>query len=305
MTYRPARKIVVLALVALVGATVALTYPGFSAVAAVRRTTTTGPDCGAPVAKTLFKKWVCTFADDFTGSALDPAKWTAITTAMTGVTAGGGAACYVDTPDNIAVGGGYLTLTAREEAAPFVCHSPKGDYTTQYSSGQVATYGRFFQSYGRFAVRAKFPLTTISGLQSSLWMWPESPLATGTVGEIDIAEWYSYLPDRVVPFAHYLYNPATTNIATGTNVPTKNTCVISDVSAFHDYVVQWTSSILTFSYDGQTCLTDHYQTYGTNPFAQPYFIALSQALGLSPNNFYPGVTPLPATTTIDWVRAWK
>ena len=180
-----------------------------------------------------------------------------------------------------------------------MCHSPKGDHTTQYSSGQVATYGRFFQTYGRFAVRAKFPLTTISGLQSSLWMWPESPLATGTVGEIDIAEWYSYLPDRVVPFAHYVYNPATTNIATGTNVPTKNTCVISDVSAFHEYVVEWTSATFKFIYDGQTCLTDKYQAYGTNPFAQPYFVALSQALGLSPNNFYPGVTPLPATTTID------
>jgi beta-glucanase (GH16 family) len=305
MTYRPVRKAAVLALAALIGAVIALTDSGgsASASAAIRRaTTTTSPDCGATVRKSYFKTWTCTFADNFDGSALDPTKWQAITTASNGYA--GGEACYVDSPNNISVAGGYLTLTARQEAAPFTCQSPKGNFTTQYTTGQVATYGKFFQTYGRFAVRAKFPAATISGLQSTLWLWPESPLTTGAVGEIDFAEWYSYQADKITPFLHYIYDPSTTNYTTGVNVATK-TCPVIDASAFHEYAVEWSSSTIKIYIDGQTCLTDKYVPYGTNPFNQPYFIALSQALGLSPNNFYPGITPLPATTTIDWVRAWK
>ena len=43
---------------------------------------------------------------------------------------------------------------------------------------------------------------------------------------------------------------------------------------------------------------------GSEPFDQPFFIALTQALGVGTNHFTPGTTELPATTQIDWVRAW-
>jgi hypothetical protein len=41
------------------------------------------------------------------------------------------------------------------------------------------------------------------------------------------------------------------------------------------------------------------------PFNQPFFINLTQALGIGTNNFIPGVTPLPATTEIQYVRVWQ
>jgi hypothetical protein len=41
------------------------------------------------------------------------------------------------------------------------------------------------------------------------------------------------------------------------------------------------------------------------PFDQPFFIALTQALGVGTNSFNPATTPLPATTSIDYVRVWK
>jgi hypothetical protein len=34
-------------------------------------------------------------------------------------------------------------------------------------------------------------------------------------------------------------------------------------------------------------------------------VALSQALGINTNAFNPATTPLPATTSIDYVRVWK
>jgi beta-glucanase (GH16 family) len=255
------------------------------------------------VRKNLLANWTCTFADDFDGTALNPAKWSAVTSASSGLTAGPG--CYVDSPQNIAVYDGALHLTARQEAAPFTCPSAKGAFTTQYSSGQVATVGKFFQTYGRFAVRAAFPAATVAGLQSTLWLWPQNPLAAGTVGEIDFAEWYSSYPDRVIPYVHYLYSPSSVNPLLGTNVVTNNGCVIGDASAFHEYVTEWTSSSIVVKIDGQTCLVDRYHAWGPNPFAQPYFVALTQALGIGNNAFVPGTTPLPATTTVDYVRVWK
>jgi len=284
------------------GATTGGGSAGAASGSRVRAATTTTPDCGPAIRKSLFASWKCTFADDFDGNALDPAKWVPVTSASSGLTAGPG--CYVDTPQNIAVYDGALHLTARQEAAPFTCPSSKGNFTTQYSSGQVATYGKFFQTYGRFAVRAAFPAATVAGLQSTLWLWPENPMATGAVGEIDFAEWYSSLPSYVIPYVHYLYDPSSVNWLTSTNVVT-NDCKIGDASAFHEYVAEWSSTSIVVKIDGQTCLVDHYHPWGTNPFAQPYFVALSQALGLGTNAFDPATTPLPATTTIDYVRVWK
>jgi hypothetical protein len=41
------------------------------------------------------------------------------------------------------------------------------------------------------------------------------------------------------------------------------------------------------------------------PFDQPFFILLTQALGVGTNQFDPATTPLPATTSVDYVRVWK
>jgi hypothetical protein len=41
------------------------------------------------------------------------------------------------------------------------------------------------------------------------------------------------------------------------------------------------------------------------PFDQPFFINLTQALGIGANLFDPATTPLPATTQVDYVRVWS
>jgi hypothetical protein len=46
----------------------------------------------------------------------------------------------------------------------------------------------------------------------------------------------------------------------------------------------------------------------TSPaWSHPFFVVLTQALGVegTGNAFQPGVTPLPATTEVDWVRVWQ
>ena len=154
-------------------------------------------------------------------------------------------------PNNVSVSNGALNLTARRESGTFQCQYPGGSYETRYTSGMVSTYGRFSQTFGRFEIRAKFPAAKVAGLQSALWMWPVDPNKYGAwpgSGEIDIAEFYSQYPDRVIPYLHYDSAPSDTTL-------TNNYCMISDVSAFHSYVAEWTPTAITIKYDGQTCMS--------------------------------------------------
>jgi beta-glucanase (GH16 family) len=267
------------------------------------------PACGGSLPKSTGGTWQCTFADEFNGTSLDPSKWLAQRTDTSGYVSGLDA-CFVDSPNNISVSGGTLNLTARKEPAPFTCGPSSGGFTTQWTSGMVTTWGgRFSQAYGRFEVRAKSPPASIKGLQNSFWLWPVDDQKYGPwpgSGEIDIAETYSQYPDRAVPGVHYY--PAVPD-PTGSNTVTNTSCMLADYAAFHTYAVEWTLSSLKFIYDGKTCLVDFWNPASPlsrpQPFDQPFFIALTQALGVGTNEFDPATTPLPATTQVDYVRVWK
>ena len=255
------------------------------------------PNCGTTIVKAGGSRWVCTFVDNFDGTRLDGSKWIAQQTLTSGYQNGG--ECFVDNPNNVSVSGGALYLTTRREASSFLCAYPGGGYLTRYTSGMVSTYGRFAQAYGRFEIRAKFPAAKVAGLQSALWLWPVDPNKYGAwpgSGEIDIAEFYSQYPDRVIPYLHY-------DSAADDTTLTNNYCMISDVSAFHSYVAEWTPTEITIKYDGQTCMS-HTLSDGSKPFDQPFMVALTQALGQG-SNAVTDSTPLPATTAVDFVRVWK
>lgn len=260
--------------------------------------------CGAKIYKSTGRAWVCTFADDFNGTALDTRKWTAQQTALSGVHAG--IECLLNSRNNVSVSSGSLKVTVRKEAKPFVCQNPNGNYTTQYTSGGVTTSGKFGQTYGRFEFRAKISSAQVGGLQTSLWLYPNK-MTYGVwpaSGEIDVAETYSNYPDRAIPYIHYLHT-------LGADPVTNTQCKIANMSSYHTYVAEWTSTGLTISYDGVTCLTHRWSAllplFGSKPFDQPFSMIISQVLGnqYSTNFFNPDTTPLPATTTVDWVRAWS
>jgi beta-glucanase (GH16 family) len=258
--------------------------------------------CVSGIPKDSGGSWQCTFFDDFDGSSLDGGKW--LTQRTDGSGFGDGTSCFVDSPNNVSVSNGTLKLTSRKEAAPFTCDNPLGDFTTRYTSGMVSTWGRFSQTYGRFEVRAKLSAAAVKGLQSSLWLWPVDATHYGprpASGEIDFAEMYSAYPDRAIPYIHY--DPASPD----PNVTNTN-CLISNLAAFHKYAVEWTPSSIKIVYDGRTCLTDRWNPAAPltrpQPFDQPFLIALTQGLGIGNNAFDPGTTPLPATTEVDYVRAW-
>jgi beta-glucanase (GH16 family) len=263
------------------------------------------PSCGGTtIDKSAGVPWRCTFDDEFSGTALDSSKWLAQLTSNSGYTSGG--ECYTGSTNNVAVSGGLLNLTVRREAAPFTCVDPFGNYTTQYTGAMVTTDYKFSQTYGLFEVRAKLPAATVKGLQESFWLWPVDATKFGAVwpasGEIDFAEMYSLYPNLDVPFIHY-------NAASPDPNVTVYNCTIADQTQFHTYGLEWTSSSISILLDGKTCLTDTWHPAGPlvqpAPFNQPFFLNLTQALGITTNAFTPGTTPLPGTTQVDWVRIWS
>ena len=283
-------------------------------------TTSTTPTANAGCDSTSLKKtdgsfWQCTFSEEFNGTSLDRSKWLVHKTANGGYKSGP-VACFVDSPNNVSVGNGTLKLTARKEAASFPCSTLNSSGTANYTAGTVSGYNIFSQTYGRFEVRASVPNTNIKGLQTAFWMLPQNltkyytdqaGYAWPSSGEIDIVEIYSTYPDRGIPFLHYVSDPAYTKSENLTN----NYCLINDVSKFHTYTLEWTSKTLTISYDGKVCMSTAWKggtpLTGTQPFDQPFYMILTQALGVTNNGngFDPATTPLPATTQVDYVRIWK
>lgn len=260
--------------------------------------TSSGP-CGPEVLKSDGTPWECTFADGFQGTSLDLDKWSPVLTSETNFTGGG---CFLGLGPNIVVKDGSLQLTTQKEDAPVTCDHPRNPVTSDYTSGSVTSTGKFSQTYGRFAIRAAMPATDGAGSHSALWLTPADPTFYGAwphSGEIDIVEYYSALPDRLIPYLHYVSNsPDKTN----TN------CLVYDPTEFHTYLLEWTASKLTISIDGTTCV-DHTinplaPLLGSAPFDKPFVLNLTQGLGQGDNALPAGATIDKATLKIDYVRVW-
>lgn len=282
----------------------------------------TGPTTGTGCGGSLLPKagggyWTCSFDDEFDGSALDRSKWVPQTTAASGFTTG--VECFMDSPGNIAVSGGTLKLTVRKESAPLPCSSWKGTFSSPYTAGMVMTYGTFAQTYGRFEVRAKLPPVTVKGLQETFWLWPQDPYRYGAwpySGEIDFGEFYSATPGWNIPYMHYAYDKSTTSWATDTNVVTAlpapynqpgRDCRI-DQFGYNTYTLIWLPGRMTIQVNGKDCIVNNYVSTNVAapaPFDAPFFLALTQGIGIQQNAFDPNTTPLPATTEVDYVRIWK
>lgn len=262
------------------------------------------PTCGSDQPrKASGEAWRCAFADEFDGDSLDRTKWLPQQTAVSGIKSGPG--CIVDDEDNVFVADGSLHLSARREDQPFTCRNPNGDSTTEFTNGSVTSYGRFSQAFGRYEFRARFPDVSVAGLHGALWLYPivERYGAWPQSGEIDVAEVYSRYPDRAIPFVHY-------KTADPNNLTVTNTGCKLNPAEFHTYLLEWTTSTIKISYDGNVCLNHTiapaWPLAAPLPFGRPFAVILTQVQGGDgTNKFVPDSTPLPATMQVDYVRIWK
>ncbi len=247
-------------------------------------------------------KYTCSFEDDFTGSKLDKAKWVVQDTALTGVPAGTWG-CYVKGANTIAVADGKANLTAYRTPDPFTCKSPHGNFPARYKVATVTTRGKFAQTYGRFAFRAKMPAVERAGVHSALWLYPEDLTYGGwpKSGEIDVAEWWGEHPANVYPSVHYAGEKIPKS--TGLNCP-----VSSASTSYHRYAVDWSPTTMRFFYDGKLCWkhawTPRAPLSGSQPFDKPFNLVLTQLLYGVEDAAATGA-PSTATLKVDWVRVWR
>jgi hypothetical protein len=290
-------------------------------------TTSVGSGCSTmtpPVAPpTGESAWTCSFDDEFNGTALDTTKWVPLTTATTDYTNGSapGIVCYVNNPQTISESGGTLNLSVVQVPA-MSCPTIGGlaNFSTQFEGGDVNSSGLFSQEYGFFEAYAEMPASKAEGLQETLWLYPlnqslhdvNGSNAGSRNGEIDYGEFYSEYPQYDVPAVHY---PG----ASSTQGATSDTNACADLNGamtagqFNYYGLSWTPTTITAYFNGVPCITDTYAARDTQetppaPFDQPFFLNFTAALGLNNgtgDQYTAGVTQLPATTHVDWMRVWK
>ncbi|KAA1428242.1 glycoside hydrolase family 16 protein [Nocardioides antri] len=294
-------RLIVLFACAVAGGAISVLGPAAEA-APVASSVSMEPDaCGPRLVKEDGTAWECTFVDNFEGTELDTTKWMVAETAFSGIT-NGHTGCFVRKPWTVRVIDGRLRLTARRLRTSVPCESPLGDFRTDLAAAAVTTRGRFNQAYGRFEFRARMPVTRVGGSHSTLWLYPNKhtygpwPLS----GEIDVAEWFSALPDKVYPSVHYV---------DGLNdVNTGHDAGFANVSRFHTYALEWTPTEMRFYYDGQLTYSHAANPLlpllGSQPFDQPFNVVMSQAWG-GLWNAPTAETPTRNMMAVDWVRVWQ
>lgn len=255
-----------------------------------------GPAAGGQPAAT-------TFAEEFSGPALDRTRWNVI---VTGRTVNNEQQAYVDSADVLSVSDGMLVIQPRFRPG---FKTPEGR-RFDFISGRIDTRDKFAFTYGTAAARMK--LAAGAGLWPAFWAlgggrWPDT-------GEIDIMEnvgdpaWSSVA----------LHGPGysgNTPLVRRTPMPAPD-----DATAWHVYAVDWTENGLAFSVDGREVYRvtrEMVERYGRWSFDNPKHLILNFALG---GDYPAGVnkvrTPyhgLPEATVqaiqrneprllVDWVR---
>ncbi|WP_241461710.1 glycoside hydrolase family 16 protein [Aurantiacibacter luteus] len=264
--------------------------------------------------------WQLVWAEEFSGNALDPARWRLFNDCW-----GGGneeRQCYTPRAENVSVEGGNLVLTARREAWTGPAQPGSSNTASKpFTSGKIATQGLQSWTYGRFEMRARFPQG--QGVWPAFWMLPEPNSYGGWAasGEIDILE--AINPGVVCPTCeaggeNSIYGtlhfggawPDNRNAGRNRSFPG-----LTD-GQFHTYGVIWERGRFTWTVDGEaygSLTSDQWFTTASAdpqaPFDRPFHLILNLAIGgrWPEANALGGVSDqgFPKRMEVDWVRVWQ
>ena len=228
--------------------------------------------------------WNLIWSDEFNGTSLDATKWTP----ELGASGWGNNEWqnYTSSVNNIQFSNGQLHIVARNDG-------PAG---LQYSSARLITKNNFSFKYGRVTGRLQLPLG--QGIWPAFWMlganidqvpWPGS-------GEIDIMEHINN-ETRIYGTSHW--NNGGLNSNSGS--------IVTPVTGFHDYTVEWDSLSIRFIMDG----VQYHQHFvnasngSFDEFTKPFFLLLNVAIGGNWPGYPDASTVFPVQMDVDYVRVWQ
>ena len=228
------------------------------------------------------------FQDDFTGTALDPARWTTCYDwNLNGCTNAGNHESEWYLPGQVAVGGGRLSLTAVRRA------TPGSDGTTYpWTSGMVSTgrdswFGTPRRTFtgGYFAASIQVPGDP--GTFPAFWLMPDTRT---TPPELDIAE-FTGDASSVQMTVHWAGPGGADAHAQQRYGP------VDFPAGFHVFAVDWEKTSLTWYVDGvvRNRVTENVPDV-------PMELLLNLAVGYPSA---PAPTLQSAVMRVGWVRVWQ
>jgi len=240
--------------------------------------------------------WVSVWADEFNGSVLNSSNWEVMLGTGTnyGLTAWGNNELqyYTGRTQNLTVGSGMLTITARAESY----------FGSSYTSARIRSLNKRDFTYGRVEARMKVPAG--QGLWPALWMLPSTTTYGGWAagGEIDILETVNAADQAHGTIHHGGQWPSNQQIGGS---------LAGNWSAdFNVYAMEWEPDEIRWYVNGsQYFAVTSNQWFSANatsndraPFDRPFHFLINLAVGGN----WPGnpnaSTPFPAQFQIDYLR---
>jgi beta-glucanase (GH16 family) len=239
-------------------------------------------------ASALVGGWEFSWSDEFSGPAIDTSVW--------GYESGYSIRNqelenYTNRPENSRIDNGNLLIQALRD-------NWNGH---EYSSASRRTMKKKSWLYGKFEMRAQIDIRQGSW---PAWWWLPNSGGWPKGGEIDMMEFYQ--------------GKCLFNVMDGNGKWQSPTRTVSSLGGsrwadnFHVWTWEWDSTRIDLSLDG--VLINHYPLAnadgtgpgGGNPFRQPGYMLVNQAIG-GINGGDPSVTTFPINYRIDWIRvhAWS
>ncbi|MDX1545771.1 MAG: glycoside hydrolase family 16 protein [Rhodothermales bacterium] len=238
--------------------------------------------------------WSLVWADEFEGTALDASKWEVQRgDGCPDLCGWGNGELQTYARENLSVGDGVLTITAREEA--------DGSFT----SARIRTLGKGDWTYGRFEIKARLP--TGQGLWPAIWLLFSEDTYGGWAasGEIDIMEAVGSAPDEVFGTLHY-GGPFPDNVFTGNDFKLAAKTFADD---FFVFTVEWEEGEIRWYINNvlyQT-QTEWFSTGGEYPapFDHDFHLILNVAVGGNLPGAPDETTVFPQQMVVDYVRVYQ
>ncbi len=199
---------------------------------------------------------------------------------------------YTDREDNASVGGGYLTITAKEEVYG----------GRDYTSARITTQNKFDFKYGRIEARIKLPYG--QGIWPAFWMLGANFNSVGwpSCGEIDIMELVGGDDRDNVSHSTLHWDNAGQHASYGESFTLTNGIFADD---FHIFSVEWDEQEIKGFVDGTQFFVADITPSGLSEFHDNFFLILNVAVGGnwpgSPN----ASTTFPQTMQVDYIRVYN
>lgn len=240
-------------------------------------------------------EWPLVFLEDFSGTKLDDARWTAEFKAPSRDSSE--ASCA--TPDNVSLSDGTAELKATSGAITCPMEAKR-----DFGGATLRTRGKFSSAHGRFVVRARVAATP--GVRATVSLLPQDLVYgdAGRSGELTLLDVDGAKPGTIQGGASW----AEPGCGKGCTSESAATTLGDDGDGFHTFELLWSPAKLTWLVDGEEYLTmgeaapTRWGTAITNSDLAPGQI--TSALYPAP---FDGSNPMYLTLSItvgdDWVRA--